>query len=1183
MRLSLFLLASSLLGQQSPWTLNIPVRGGQSGEARFFIPNGNYVTLRGPLTGSTFKWRLPINDTTGCWGSAGDGSGQITILPCSASGGISSLNGLTGTSQTFAAGSAGTDFAISSSSTTHTFNLPTVSGAARGLVTSSLFNTWNAKESVLTFSSPLSRVGNVVSCPTCTSGGGGGAPTDATYITQTTNATLTNEQALSALATGILKNTTITGVLTIAIAGDFPTLNQNTTGSAASLSTTFTQHQVLIGNSSGVPTTVGSLGTASQVLTSNGPGLAPSWQNATGGSGGAVEQTFATSATTVTITDSLGTVTKIADCYLGTAPNYVLFLPSTIQFNTNSTVITFSATPSGGKCVVSSGGGGGGGGGGITSLSGDVLASGSGGVAATVVGINGILMGSLGTGILKNTTTTGVPSIAVAGDFPTLNQNTTGTSALAAALTTNFNQYAILYGNGNGVPFQTGILGTAGQVLTSNGAGSFPNFQTPTTGGITTLNGLTALTQTFATGSSGTDFNISSATSTHTFNLPTVSGTNRGLVTTALFNTWQNKIDGPGTVISGYIPAFNGTSGTSVTTGLQATASNVVGSLVLRASLTEFGLIGASSVSTNLFGAGLGASGNVVTGYVLRSTDTAPTANIFEWRTQAGAVLSAINNNGDFKGPVMDTGITGGQVFNIKAYGAIGDGTTIDNTAIAAAITAACVAGGRVYVPPGVYAINAALTIGNGNGVTSSTCNSVTLEGAGTGWAATHGASRLKWTGSAPSVMTWIVNFSGPISGGGVKNITLDANSVANVGGISYRTAYSTYNENVMISKVNSNYALELTNIGISTESTCYNIFSHIQSIEATTAASGILLDGAVGNGSGSGAVCSNRFLGGTFQYDSATLSRVQYTHVTTSGSGCTGTPVIGFSGGGGSGAAATGYLVSGKMHGIRMTNMGTGYTSDPAVAITGLSGCGVSPVATAYRQPKGMRAHFADNNSFYGLNVTDYAATTNSSMDFLGTSFYGASVYPSANVFYGGAPSRRFASIGSPGVNTLDNVSLDDCGGLNSTCEPGANFKGTVDGVIFSTPSTPAQAKQISTGATDIIFEVANINGGINSGGCYGFRRTSTLQGLMCNDAVSGQEFHADSGAGMTKVVSLYPDGYGIGIRVGRTLVNLGTPANGTLSWCTDCAPTSSSDPTCVGSSTGTLAFRVNGGWKCL
>lgn len=50
-------------------------------------------------------------------------------------------------------------------------------------------------------------------------GGGGGAPTDATYIVQTANGTLSAEQALGALATGLLKNTTTTGVLSIAAEG----------------------------------------------------------------------------------------------------------------------------------------------------------------------------------------------------------------------------------------------------------------------------------------------------------------------------------------------------------------------------------------------------------------------------------------------------------------------------------------------------------------------------------------------------------------------------------------------------------------------------------------------------------------------------------------------------------------------------------------------------------------------------------------------------------------------------------------------------------------------------------------------------------------------------------------------------------------------------------------------------
>ncbi len=69
----------------------------------------------------------------------------------------------------------------------------------------------------------------------------------------------------------------------------------------------------------------------------------------------------------------------------------------------------------------------------ITGLTGDVTASGPGSVSSTVTKINGTALSGLATGILKNTTTTGVPSIAVAGDFPTLNQNTSGS---AATLTT---------------------------------------------------------------------------------------------------------------------------------------------------------------------------------------------------------------------------------------------------------------------------------------------------------------------------------------------------------------------------------------------------------------------------------------------------------------------------------------------------------------------------------------------------------------------------------------------------------------------------------------------------------------------------------------------------------------------------------------------------------------------------
>lgn len=85
----------------------------------------------------------------------------------------------------------------------------------------------------LTIGDGLQIVGTTISTTTPSSPGGGGAPTDATYITQLPNSELTNEFALSALGTGLLKNATGTGVLTIAVAGtDYAIGPGSSTGNA---------------------------------------------------------------------------------------------------------------------------------------------------------------------------------------------------------------------------------------------------------------------------------------------------------------------------------------------------------------------------------------------------------------------------------------------------------------------------------------------------------------------------------------------------------------------------------------------------------------------------------------------------------------------------------------------------------------------------------------------------------------------------------------------------------------------------------------------------------------------------------------------------------------------------------------------------------------------------------------
>jgi hypothetical protein len=73
------------------------------------------------------------------------------------------------------------------------------------------------------------------------------------------------------------------------------------------------------------------------------------------------------------------------------------------------------------------------------------------------------------------------------------------------------------------------------------------------TTGLNALNGLTAQVQNFATGTSGTDFGISSASSTHTFNLPTASASNRGALSSGDWTTFNGKFNTPSGTTSQYV------------------------------------------------------------------------------------------------------------------------------------------------------------------------------------------------------------------------------------------------------------------------------------------------------------------------------------------------------------------------------------------------------------------------------------------------------------------------------------------------------------------------------------------------------------------------------------------------------------------------------------------------------
>jgi len=111
--------------------------------------------------------------------------------------------------------------------------------------------------------------------------------------------------------------------------------------------------------------------------------------------------------------------------------------------------------------------------------------------------------------------------------------------------------------------------------------------------GITAINSLSGASQTLAVGTSGTDFGISSASTTHTFNLPTASATNRGALSTTDWSTFNAKL--ATTLNSAQIFVGNGSNvATGVAMSGDATISNT-GAVTIK---TDVALAGNPTTTT---------------------------------------------------------------------------------------------------------------------------------------------------------------------------------------------------------------------------------------------------------------------------------------------------------------------------------------------------------------------------------------------------------------------------------------------------------------------------------------------------------------------------------------------------------------------------------------------------------
>jgi len=395
-------------------------------------------------------------------------------------GGISSLNGLTTSTQTFANGASGTTPAFVSSGSTHTLNIPLASSSSvtSGTISNSDYNTFNAKQAAIvftttgvsgaaTFSSPNLNIPNY----------GGDTVNSITGLTTLYQNSLKQNQLNG---TGFVKasgttisydnSTYLTANQTITFT---PNAGGDVTGTASG-ATSLTPN-LIIGNNK---VTYGKFQQASAGSVLLGAQSAGNYQEITLGTG------LSMTAGVLNAASGGATNSNVGAGYRWALPN----TNNIKTFTVGSLLALDSATTNQLNLKIANG------------------------TAGNIIGYDG----------------SGNPA-SLAPDTLFVKNRVSGTGVQIGNISSD-----TLYLNNLVAGTNITITHNPDSSITISAAGG--------ASGITSLNGLTGATQTFATGTTGTDFGISSTGTVHTFNLPTADPTHSGKLSSTDWSTFNNKL-----------------------------------------------------------------------------------------------------------------------------------------------------------------------------------------------------------------------------------------------------------------------------------------------------------------------------------------------------------------------------------------------------------------------------------------------------------------------------------------------------------------------------------------------------------------------------------------------------------------------------------------------------------------